>query len=195
MPDEAKKPTDAAPNAAATEQPPEGSEATETDTQESQPETFPREYVEQLRRENAKYRVEAKKQAEEAERIKREAERAEMEEAERLKAELQDAKEALEKERSTNTTLQRRQELAGKVIDVDAALKLLDPDAHVKPDGTIDLDAFYDQHPFMRPQGQGKSAVPAGNPATSPKEGPLRGEDFRGKDPEWVRANLHRLKG
>ena len=58
----------------------------------------------------------------------------------------------------------RKAELTGKVADVDAALKLLDADKHIRKDGSIDVDALLADRPFLAPA----PTVPA---ATAPDGG------------------------
>ena len=67
-----------------------------TTTEAGQPqETFPREYVEQLRAENAKWRTKAREEAAAKEQATKDAERAKMDETQRLQAELADAKQQI----------------------------------------------------------------------------------------------------
>lgn len=58
----------------------------------------------------------------------------------------------LEASRSENAALverQRRTELKGKVSDVDAAMKLLDPEKHLNSDGSVNLDSLRGQYPSL----------------------------------------------
>jgi len=111
-------------------------EATEpTDTQQEQVETFDREYVEKLRKENATYRTKAKEAAELAERVKLEAERAKLDEVERLKAEKADAEKAAQEARAEAARARHLMTLAGKVVDPEDALAIAERAGLVTDDG------------------------------------------------------------
>lgn len=56
------------------------------------------------------------------------------------------------------TLAERKAALAGKVVDADAAVKLLNPDKHLDKDGAVDVDAFLSDFSFMSPQ---RSVTPA----------------------------------
>lgn len=90
------------------------------------------------------------------------------------------------------TAAERRASLTGKVVDPVAALKLLDDAKHLTDDGAVNTDALLADYPFLAP----KAGVPVtpGAGGTIARTGDLTSEDFRGKSPEWVRENLHRLK-
>lgn len=164
-------------------------EATETSVQE----TFDREYVEKLRKEAASYRTRAKELEAQNEEAKKAAERAKMDEVEAAKAEATELREALEAARHEAQRATWKAGLTGKVVNPDAALKLLDPEKHMTDDGNVDVDALLSEYDFLAPQSQGRSPVSPANTASS-KQGPLTAQDFRGKSREWIRENLHRLK-
>ena len=131
--------------------------------------------------------------------------RAETVEAERLqKASLEEQLEAFKartedaERKATEAELARVQaarvaSLTGRVADPKAALKLLD-DAHLTEDGDVNVDALLNAYPFLAPAPAQKPGVQAPNPTRTPGDGPLTDQDFRGKTPEWIAQNLHRLK-
>ncbi len=156
-------------------------------------ETFDREYVEKLRKENATYRTKAKKAAEEAERARLEAERSKLDELERLKAEKADAEKRAAEIEARAVAAERRAALTGKVADPAAALKLLDPDAHLTEAGDVNVDALLKDYPFLAPP-QAAGGVNLPGARTAGRTGPLTPDDFRGQSQEWIAANLHRLQ-
>ena len=112
---------------------------------------------------------------------------------EQLAAYQQQAREAtqrLEAAELARVTAERRAHLTGKVKSVDAALKLLE-DKHIRDDG-IDVDAFLRDYDFLKADTKPSAAAPEGEPAGSARA--LKPDDFRGRDPDWVMKNLHRLK-
>lgn len=146
---------------------------TKTQPETGEQETFDREYVEKLRRENASYRTKAKEAQEAAEAVRVTAEREKMGEVDRLKAELADRDKAIQEARAAQTAAERRAALTGKVADAGAALKLLDAEAHLAEDGSVNVDAFLKDYPFLTPEpparpstvsGSGKIATNMTNP-------------------------------
>lgn len=117
----------------------------------------------EVRKEAAAARVKLKElqdaQAAEAE-AKRQAElTAEQRAAEAVKAAEAKAAEA----EARAVAAERRAQLTGKVVDADAALKLLDPEKHVKDDN-VDLDALLADFPFLK-------ATPDAKPGPAPVPG------------------------
>lgn len=174
-----------------TQAPEAAQEPTPTNSQAETVETFDREYVEKLRKENATYRTKAKAAEEAAEKARLEAERAKLDEVERLKAEKADAEKRAAEIEARAVAAERRAALAGKVADPNAALKLLE-DKHLNDEGQVDVEALLQDYPFLAPQQAGAVNLPAARSAGG--TGPLRPEDFRGKDQAWITANLHRLQ-
>lgn len=78
------------------------------------------------------------------------AKRAEMDEVERIKAEKTDIEKALEAERAARTSAERRASLAGKVVDPEGALKLIDEEKHVDENG-INVEALLADYPYLAP--------------------------------------------
>jgi len=159
-------------------------EATTTnERQEQQVESFDREYVEKLRRENAAYRTKAKEAQEAAEAAKLAAEREKLDEVERLKAEKADLEKAAAEAAAKATAAERRAALTGKVADPSAALKLLDESEHLNEDGTVNTDALLQSYPFLAP-------APAGHPATPGAGGgikrPLTHDDLKSMTAEQI---------
>ena len=111
-------------------------------------------------------------------------------EAERLKAApLEERLKALEAERDEfakrATTAELTAQLTGKVIDPQAAIRLWE-------DG-MTVEAFVEKYPFMAPQPTGPTPT-RGAGGSTPRDGNLKPEDFRGKSPAWIEKNLDRLK-
>ena len=128
-----------------------------------------------------------------AEEAKTAAERAKLDEVERLQAEKADADKRIADLEAAKTAAERRASLTGKVADPEAALKLLDESVHLTEDGSIDTDALLKSYPFLAvTDGQKRVDIP-GARTSAAATGNLSPEDFRGKSPEWIQANLHRL--
>lgn len=95
-----------------------------------------------------------------------------------LRAELAEKSAALEKLQGEYSDHIRRQSLEGKVTDMNAAMKLLDPERHLNSDGTVNVHALYQEFP---------SLAPSVNVPTAPDGG--GGPHFTGpvgNDPEEV---------
>lgn len=171
---------------------PEAPEATSESTPPEQ-EVFPKEYVTKLREEAAKYRTQLREQEAKAEAARQEAlKRQPLEEQlTTLTAELEAAKKAATENATRARQANLKAQLAGKVLDADAAMRLLDDD-FVGEDDAVKLDAFLERYAFLKPTS--KPSVPSAN-ATSARDGTtLTPDDFRGKSQAWIAANLHRLK-
>jgi len=101
------------------------------------------------------------------ERLKAERERAGMDEAERVKAEMADREKDLTALRDENRRLKIANQLAGKVVNVDDAVRLIDDDL-IDDDGVLDVNAFLESRPYLRAENPkaGSRAAP-GNPPAS----------------------------
>lgn len=178
---------------------PDAPDATEgTDTQSTQ-DVFDRDYVEKLRKENASWRKKYQESEEAKTAAAKEAERAKMDDLQKLQAELEDTRKLATERESLLKRERDARALTAQVVDVDAALKLID-DEHRNDDGSINLDAFLDKYAFLKPASAEAPAEPPRRtpPANATKVDaatPLTAEDFRNKPRDWVRANLHRLGG
>lgn len=165
-------------------------------TEAKDTETFDREYVEKLRAENARYRTRAKQAEEEKAAAEAAAKRAKMDELEAARAELAEQKAAMEALQQQLQQQTWRADLAPSVVDPDAAIKLVSDD-FITSEGRVNLDAFFERYPFMRRDAtppKPKSSGAVNSPGVTTSDGPLSPQDFKGKTPEWVKANLHRLK-
>ena len=111
-----------------------------------------------------------KKKAERAAREAVEAERAkaDMTEIERAKATQAEMTQKLADAEARAVAAERRASLAGRVADPIAALKLLDEDAHLTDDGSVNVDALLQTYPFLAPQQSGPTPT-AGAGGTTPK--------------------------
>ena len=108
-------------------------------------------------------------------------EQAQMTEAERSKAQLEQIKAELQTERARATTAERKAALVGKVANVDAALKLLDPE-HILEDGSVNTDAFLGKYPFLAATTNQPDNTTGGNGKGKPGDidyTTLSQEDFR----------------
>lgn len=148
--------------------------------------------LKEARAEAAANRIKAREAREQLDAAKLAAERAQLGETERLQAELQDAKAAILAAESARVAAETRATLAGKVSDVDLAMSVAAN--HQRDDGTLDIAALLEAHPALQPQ-VGRATTSPSNPPSDPRSGtPLNAADFRGKDPQWVRENIHRLQ-
>ncbi len=94
--------------------------------------------------------------------------RAKMDEQERIKAEKEDAEKRAQEAEARAIQAQRRADLAGKVADPQAALRLIDEDTHVTEDGAVNVDKLLESYPFLAPQRQGPAPTSTGG-GTTPK--------------------------
>jgi hypothetical protein len=115
------------------------------------------------------------------------------EQVEAFKARAEEAERKATEAEAARVQAARVASLTGKVADPKAALKLLE-DSHLTDDGDVNIDAFLNAYPFLAPAPATKPGVNAANPTRTSGDGPLTDQDFRGKDPEWIAENLHRLK-
>ena len=102
---------------------------------------------ERLARESKKIREQERKayEAELAEQ-KRQADLSEQERVKEQQAQLEQQRAELEQER---LQFARSRSLAGKVVDVNKALRLVE-DKHIQDDGTLDVAAFLADNPFLQ---------------------------------------------
>jgi hypothetical protein len=172
---------------------PETPEVTSESTTPEQ-EVFPKEYVQKLREEAAKYRTQLREQEAKAEAARQEAlKRAPLEEQlTTLQSELEAARKAATENATRARQASLKAQLAGKVLDADAAMRLLDDD-FVGEDDAVKLDAFLERYAFLKPTSS-KPSVPSANATTSRDGTTLTPDDFRGKSPAWIERNLPRLK-
>lgn len=152
-----------------------------TETTTEPVETFDREYVERLRKENANYRTKAKQAEEAAAKAKIDAERQKLDEVERLKAEKADSDKRLAEIETRAVNAERKAALTGRVADPTAALKLLDPDKHLT-DGEVNVDALLATYPFLAPAPAGVN-IPG---ARTSKTAALTAEDIARMTPEQI---------
>lgn len=113
----------------------------------------------------SKAQKQAKKQAEEE--LKKERERQDMDEVERTKAEKAEADKRIAELEERVRQSRIREQLAGKVVNLDDAVKVLDDD-FVNEDGTVDVEKFLESRPYFRaPTQQGGRQASPGNPPSS----------------------------
>jgi len=125
-------------------------------TEENEPETFSREYVQELRRESAKYRTDAKTAADKiktAEDTLTEIQRSQMTEDEKQKARLEELEKTVVPEKDNTIRTLRVQIAAGKlgIVDPEAATLLMDwkkVDAGEKVDDL--LTAMIEARPWLK---------------------------------------------
>jgi len=126
-----------------------------------------------------------------AEEAKTIAERAKLDEVERVKAEKADIEQRAQAAEARAAAAERRAALTGKVNDLALAEAIAAK--YTSEDGTLDVDALLKAHPSLaatRPAQPVTTGASTGMP-----KGALTPEDFRGKSPEWIRANLDQLPG
>lgn len=106
----------------------------------------------------------AKRQA--LDEAKAEQERANMSEAERIKAEKDQADKRIAELEERVRQSRIREQLAGKVVNLDDAVRVLD-DSFINEDtGEVDVNAFLDSKPYFRAATPGGHAKP-GNPSSA----------------------------
>ena len=83
------------------------------------------------------------------------------------------------------TSAERRSALAGRVIDTDAALKLLG-DEFVQDDGTVNADAFLEKYPFLKvtADAPARASTPPANPRGAGTPGALTPEAINAMSPK-----------
>lgn len=153
-----------------------------TETQQEPVETFDRDYVEKLRKENATYRTKAKQAQEAAEKARIEAERQKLDEVERLKAEKADAEKAAQEARAEAARARHLIALAGKVVDPEDALAIAERAGLVTEDG-VDVEALLKAKPYLAPPTQAGVTIPGARNAKRPA---LTLEDINKMTPEQV---------
>ncbi len=167
---------------------PQAPEATTPAAPEAQPETFDREYVEKLRKENATYRRKAQEAHEAVEAAKTAAERAKLDELERVKAEKADVEKRIAELELRSLTAERRAAITGKVADATAALKLLDETRHLDQDGAVKVDALLTDYPFLAPKALAGS-IPAPDATKT-----INAADLQRMTPEEINKNWDAVK-
>ncbi|HET9026088.1 MAG TPA: DUF4355 domain-containing protein [Trueperaceae bacterium] len=123
------------------------------------------------------------------------AKRARMDEADRLKAELADKDKEIAAAKADAIKARQVAALTGRVVDAEDALAIAERAGLVDDDGTVNLDELLKTKPYLAASDMGgRSTTPAANAARLANgTKPLTPDDFRGKDPAWIDANLHRL--
>lgn len=135
------------------EAPVESQDDSNPEQQETQQETFDREYVEKLRAENAKHRTRAKSLETQLQNAKTEAERSKLSEQERLEAEKKDLQAQLDAAKTDAQRATIRSQVAGKVADPDVAMYLIQNDeTYMSDDGTVNVDKLLDDKPYLKVQ-------------------------------------------
>lgn len=108
-------------------------------------------------------------------------EQAQMTEAEKYKLQLEEQKAAAAAANERATNAERKAALTGKVADVNAALKLLEPE-HILEDGSVNTEMFLGKYPFLATQNQQPDPTQGGNGKGKPGDidyTTLSQEDFR----------------
>lgn len=77
------------------------------------------------------------------------AEKEKMDETDRLKKEKEEAETAKKEADARAQAAEWRADLVAHVVDPIKAIKLLDPEKHVKSDGSVNVEAFLKDNPFM----------------------------------------------
>jgi hypothetical protein len=134
---------------------------------------------ERLNRSKAQYDSQLVKAREEA--AQQALEQAQMTEAEKYKLQLEEQKTALQAANERATTAERKSALVGKVADVNAALKLLEPE-HILEDGSVNTELFLGKYPFLASSNNQPDLVEGGNGNGKPGDinyTTLSREDFR----------------
>ena len=126
----------------------EPAEQTSTETQQpsSEEQTFTQADVDRILAE----RLARERRAAE-EKTKAEAEKAKLATEERLKLEREEAEEARTAAEEKARVAGWRADLKGEVRDVNAALKLIDPEKHLDADGNVNLRALLKDYDFLAP--------------------------------------------
>lgn len=126
--------------------------------------------AQRVAREEKKWGEKAKKDVADA------LERAKMDEGEKAKADLEATKVELEGLRTRAAAAERKAELTGKVSDLGAALKLIEP-AHLNEDGTVNLEALTKAYPLLAVQ-QGAAPTIGNGGGGVPQSGGGKGEQI-----------------
>ena len=158
------------------------------------PEAMQRE-LDKARKEAARYRTRLRER-EEAEKAALAAkQKAELTAEERAVAAEAKAAEALEAAEARVLTAERKAALAGKVMNPDRVLRLMDDPSDFFDGATPDVDAILKAFPEYAPAQVGPGAIRApGAPTHTGKSEHLRPEDFKDKPQAWREANIHRLR-
>lgn len=127
--------------------------------------------LERARKEAARYRTQLREREEADAKAAEEKRQAELTAEERAREAEAKAQEAIAAADARVQAAERKAALTGKVADATAALKLLDPEAHLNEDGTVNTEALLESYPFLAvttPAPAGKTPAP-GAGGTAPK--------------------------
>ncbi|AFZ66075.1 capsid assembly scaffolding protein Gp46 family protein [Deinococcus peraridilitoris] len=91
--------------------------------------------------------------------VEEERKKATMTAEEKLKADLEAERLKTKAAEDRVTAAERRAALTGKVVNADAALKLMDPDKHLDAEGNLNVDALLKDHPYLAPTTQSAGAT------------------------------------
>lgn len=117
-----------------------------------------------------------KQQKDAAAKAKAAAEREKMDAEQRAKSEKEEAEKERDEALSRAKSANYRADLKGEVIDVKAALKLIDDEKHVN-DGAVDVKALLKDYPFLK-----------ANQTTSPSAGGVQTGAARGAPNSFAEA-------
>jgi hypothetical protein len=81
---------------------------------------------------------------------KKEQDKAKMDVEDRLKTEKAEAEQAKAAAEERAKIAEWRADLAGNVVDAKKAIKLIDPETHLNTDGSVNVEKFLKDNPFMR---------------------------------------------
>lgn len=128
--------------------------------------------ADRLKREKANAKADADK----------EAERAKLAAEDRLKAEKADEVKKREEAEKRAQEAEWRADLAEHVVDAKKAIKLIDPEKHLNEDGSVNVEAFLKDNPFMKKGGGAEK-----KDKTGPGTGGTQGKDKPAED-SWAAA-------
>lgn len=120
--------------------------------------------VSKLRKESAKYRVEARTLREKIEKEQKEAERAKMDEVQRLQSEREEFEKLYLDAKTNNEKLETQYALQGKVANPKSAILLLDKSKHYSEDGELNLESFFEDYPEQQPIAKSGSGQQSSKP-------------------------------
>ena len=146
------------------------------------------EEIRKLRSEAANYRVKAKN-AEDSRGSLQEQLTEALTAANQWESKAKEIETTLSKLQAEQKTLTLKSQLAGKVIDPDKAIKLIE-DKHYNEEGVFQLDKFLEDNPFLAANEQ-KVNTPANNGGSQPA-GDIQ-KIIEGKDANWIAENWDKL--
>jgi len=127
--------------------------------------------------------------------VEEEKRKATMTAEEKLKADLDAANRKAAEAEARVTAAERKASLTGRVVNVDAALKLLDPDKHLDDTGSINVDAFLKDHPYLAPTQQSAGpTAPNGGGGAQPTGRKFTEADLERMSPGEINANWDRIQ-